>query len=172
LVHHLHCYRPLPRWAGYAQSEEIEIPPEELIPVRGRFHAVPTRPVFAPKPRVAAPVTGEPTPAKAPLPEPEEATPTPVPLQAPIPMQAPKPKIPMQAPAQGRTAAAGAEAAPAGAAIARSASRAGDAADIVPTLPVEASSAEAGPALPPSHIATGPVEDPWRRRGGATPARR
>ncbi|MFO0898274.1 MAG: hypothetical protein U0836_12695 [Pirellulales bacterium] len=166
LVHAVQCVEipcaiaiPQPSWARDHGAEQPSISREEIIQVRGRFHAVPTRPVFAPKPEVVLERGGVPTPAPTesltPVPEPEPAAEPPTQAEGPPMLRKPGPRrpngapaIPMQAPADPRTA----ESAPAS----------GEQVSLAVEV-VEAE--EVGPRLaPPVQVPTRPRQDAWRRR--------
>jgi hypothetical protein len=136
---------PHPAWARNHQAQPPDIPPAEILQVRGRFHAVPTRPVFAPKEQVIV-ERGEPTPAQAapmvPLPAPKARQSAPRPV-------APQQQIPMQAPPDQQTAGPATDW-PAAEAL---------------TMSVEVVEAEVGPRIhPAATLPTRPLDTRWRRR--------
>lgn len=149
---------PHPSWARDHGARPPSVPREEIIQVRGRFHAVPTRPVFAPKPEVVLERGGVPTPVPTetlkPVPEPEPAAQPPTQAEGPPMLRKPGPRrpngapaIPMQAPADPRTA------------------------DSAPTrgeqvsLAVQVVEEDEGPRLThPVRVPTRPSQDAWRRR--------
>jgi len=143
---------PQPSWARNHRAKPEKVPEADILLVRGRFHAVPTRPVFAPKHELVLD-RGEPTPA--PQAVPEQSLPAPLPQRRGRgPLQRPNaaPPIPMMAPPDKRSA---------------SATPAEPSSDDAVTLAVEVveEEPEEGPQLqPPVELATRPLQDAWQRR--------
>ena len=143
---------PQPSWARNHRAKPEKVPEADILLVRGRFHAVPTRPVFAPKHELVLD-RGEPTPA--PQAVPEQSLPAPMPQRrARGPLQAPNaaPPIPMMAPPDKRSA---------------SATSAEPMSDDAVTLAVEVveEEPEEGPQNQPQvELATRPLHDAWQRR--------
>lgn len=138
---------PHPSWARNHREKPTSVPQAEILQVRGRFHAVPTRPVFAPKHPIVMD-RGEPTPAQA-APEVPLPAPRPHPLSPRQPGAAPP--IPMMAPPDRSSAAAETES---------------DAVSLaVEVVEAEAIAPEEGPEIQPAvSLRTRPLQQPWRGR--------
>jgi hypothetical protein len=146
---------PQPSWARNHRAKPEQVPEADILLVRGRFHAVPTRPVFAPKHELV-PDRGEPTPAPQAMPE--QSLPAPMPQRRQRgPLQRPNaaPPIPMLAPPDKRSA---------------STTSAEPISDDAVTLAVEVVAEEPaeGPRIQPQvELATRPMLDAWQRRSNA-----
>jgi hypothetical protein len=144
---------PQPSWARNHRAKPEKVPEADILLVRGRFHAVPTRPVFAPKHELVLD-RGEPTPAPQAVPEQSLPAPMPMPQRRQRgPLQRPNaaPTIPMMAPPEKHSASATSE----------------PMSDDAVTLAVEVveEEPEEGPLLQPQvELATRPMQDAWQQR--------